>query len=253
MHEKLSKMSTSERVNLAEEKSRRIASELRWLIDLHENNALVVYSPLLAHQIPKSFAAKAFKVVQHSMLYLEIVRLCALWDKPDLAKFSIPTLVNLADDAEFQRAVYDRMELHFTNVGGTWADENTAMQVKSEGSPRLDTEQFGQRQAGKTVQRLKEAIAAARVTSNSEKLRAVRNLRDKSLAHLLEQTREEIQRTVMPVKYGDERDLINETIKIVDGLMLGILGVDYGWENSRRIASNNARALWEGCKIEVLR
>ena len=116
------------------------------------------------------------------------------------------------------------MELHFTNVGGTWADENTAMQVKSEGSPRLDTEQFGQRQAGKTVQRLKEAIAAARVTSNSEKLRAVRNLRDKSLAHLLEQTREEIQRTVMPVKYGDERDLINETIKIVDGLMLGILG-----------------------------
>ena len=29
MHEKLSKMSTPERVNLAEEKSRRIASELR--------------------------------------------------------------------------------------------------------------------------------------------------------------------------------------------------------------------------------
>ena len=84
------------------------------------------------------------------MLYLEIVRLCALWDKPDLANFSIPTLVNLADDAELQRAVYDRMELHFANVGGTWADENTAMQVKSEGSPRLGTEQFGQRQVGKT-------------------------------------------------------------------------------------------------------
>ena len=113
MDKHLSKMSTSERIRLAEEKMQRIASELRWLISLHENNALVVYSPLLADQIPKSFAARAFGVVQDSMLYLEIVRLCALWDKPELENFSIPTVVKLADDEDLQRVVYNRLELQF--------------------------------------------------------------------------------------------------------------------------------------------
>lgn len=253
MQENFSRMSTSERFSLAEEKTRRIANELRWLVDLHENNALVVYSPLLAHQIPKSFAAKAFKVVQDSMVYLEIIRLCALWDNPDPVNFSIPTVVDLADNADFQKTVYERMMSQFTNDGSAPADENTTMQVKNDGVPCLDTEQFAQRQANKAVQRLKASIAAARVTSDSEKLRAVRNLRTKYLAHLLERTREEKRRSVVPVKYGDERDLFDETIKIVDGLTLGIMGVDRGWDNSRRMASENARALWEGCKIEVLR
>ena len=231
MRNQLSDMSTDERVRLADEKMQRIADELRWLIDLHENNALVVYSPLLADQIPKSFAAKAFGVMQDSMLYLEIVRLCALWDKPEMANFSIPTVVELVDDDDLQRVLLNRMELQFRDFA----------------------EQIGQREAEKTVQRLREAIAAARSRSKSEKLRSVINLRNKHLAHLLEQTREERKRAVAPSKHGDERDLLEETIKIVDGLMLGIKGVDCGWQNSRRIASKNARALWAGCKFDVLR
>ena len=230
MRKQLSVMSTDDRVRLADEKMQRIADELRWLIDLHENNALVVYSPLLASQIPKSFAARAFGVVQGSMLYLEIVRLCALWDKPDMANFSIPTVVELADDDDFQRVLLNRMEPQFRDF----------------------PEQIGQREAENTVQRLREAIAAARYMEKSEKLRSAKNLRNKHLTHLLKQTREERKRAVAPSKHGDEKDLLEETIKIVDGLMLGIKGVDCGWQNSRRIASKNAQALWAGCKIEVL-
>ena len=51
-----------------------------YLLDIHENNAIVLYSDTLSKQIPKSIAANAFNVVREAMHQIEIIRVCALWD-----------------------------------------------------------------------------------------------------------------------------------------------------------------------------
>src|SRR3954467_6281814 len=81
-----------ERIALAKAKMPKVLDYFLYVLELHANNSFVVYSPLLADQIPYSFAAHAFTVFQRSMYQIEIVRLCAIWDSVDLDKENIPTV-----------------------------------------------------------------------------------------------------------------------------------------------------------------
>ena len=55
------------------------------------------------------------------------------------------------------------------------------------------------------------------------------------------------------MKLGYEKDLLEETIQIVDDLHFSINGAGFSWQKSRHIARKNAAALWEGCTFNVLR
>jgi hypothetical protein len=79
---------------------KKLIDHFLYVVELHANNSFVVFSPALASQIPRSYAANAFNVFQRSMYQIEIVRLCALWDGVDLDKENIPTVVKLIDDDE---------------------------------------------------------------------------------------------------------------------------------------------------------
>jgi len=65
---------------------------------MHESNTLVIYSPKMSAQIPRSFAAHAFNQFQRSMHLFEIIRLCGLWDPSGTDRESIPTMVELFDE-----------------------------------------------------------------------------------------------------------------------------------------------------------
>jgi|KBSSwiStaDraftv2_1062776.scaffolds.fasta_scaffold1173071_1 hypothetical protein len=79
-------LSDFERIALAKKKMDKVLAHAIDLAALHENNAIVVFSPILAEQIPRSYAAHAFNVFQHVMHDFELVRLCALWDSPRSAQ-----------------------------------------------------------------------------------------------------------------------------------------------------------------------
>src|SRR5262245_43392344 len=89
------KMSVSERIRLAKEKTKRVVDHLHYLLELHENNAIVLYTSTLSQQIPESFAANAFNVFQQGMHQFEIVRLCVLWDSAVIEKDNITTIIEL--------------------------------------------------------------------------------------------------------------------------------------------------------------
>ena len=76
----------SERITLAKAKMKKVIDHFLYVVELHANNSFVVFSPVLAAQIPNSYAANAFNVFQRSMHQIEIVRLCAIWDGVDLDK-----------------------------------------------------------------------------------------------------------------------------------------------------------------------
>ena len=73
-------MPTAERIQAAKEKTECVVDHLLYLLALHENNAIIVYSNTLASQIKYEHAANAFNVFQGGLHQCEIVRLCALWD-----------------------------------------------------------------------------------------------------------------------------------------------------------------------------
>jgi AbiU2 len=108
------------RIDLARAKMTSVLDHFLYLLELHANNAHVVYSPLLSSQISQSFAANAFNVLQRSMHQFEIVRLCALWDPADINKQNIPTVIELIDDDSIIDTLADETRSH-------WANESTAL------------------------------------------------------------------------------------------------------------------------------
>lgn len=71
---------TQMRIDEAKRLTARVVDHLQYLLDIHENNAVVLYSDTLSKQIPKSYAANAFNIFREAMHQIELVRICALWD-----------------------------------------------------------------------------------------------------------------------------------------------------------------------------
>jgi hypothetical protein len=106
-------MPTLQRVEIAKEKTRRAVDHVHYLLELHENNAIVLYTDALANQIPTSFAANAFNVFRQGLHQIEIVRLCALWDGPDLDKENVPTVIELIEIHDVIEALAEATAAHW--------------------------------------------------------------------------------------------------------------------------------------------
>jgi hypothetical protein len=72
----------SQRIPVAMKKMDRVLDHAISLAALHENNAIVVFSSILAEQIPRSYAANAFNVFQYAMRDFELVRLMCPLGQP---------------------------------------------------------------------------------------------------------------------------------------------------------------------------
>jgi hypothetical protein len=219
-----------ERIRLAKAKIGKLLDYFLYVLELHANNSFVVFSPLLASQIPRSHAAHAFNVFQRSMHQIEIVRLCALWDGVDVDKENIPTVVKLIDDDEIIELLADETRSHW--VGGAGArllnpSDDPAVAAIEQQALKAANLQFADEQASKARTELRQVIAETRAVLGSARLASIMNIRDKHLAHSLEITRREKGGPVQPMKYGDETALLNASIPIVERL--------YCWVNGTRL------------------
>jgi hypothetical protein len=249
------KMLVAERVRIAKEKTRRVVDHLHYLLELHENNAFVLYTDTLSKQIPTSFAANAFNVFQQGMHQFEIVRLCALWDRAEPEKENIPTIIELIDHSDVIEALAQETASHWQGTGGEVLNPSpdpTQRALEAQALRQID-KQFGQQEAQKARDELRKAIADSRAIIASPKHASIMNLRDKHLAHSLSETRREKKGPLAPMKYGDERDMLNATLPIVEALYCWVNGTSLSFQDSRDIDRNNAKALWEACTFTITR
>jgi hypothetical protein len=202
---------TAERIELAKAKMTKVLDHFLYVVELHANNAFVVYSPTLVSQIPRSFAANAFNVFQRSMHQIEIVRMCALWDTADPDKENIPTVVELIDSEQIIDALAAQTRSHWTDNGGHLLNPSDDLETAAleQEAVRASNNQFGNDQALKAKTELMQAIEGSRSILSSQRLASVMNLRDKHLAHSLTTTRREKRAAVPPMKLGDETELLN--------------------------------------------
>ena len=255
--DKFKMMSVPERVQIAKEKTRRVVDHLHYLLELHENNAIVLYTRTLSQQIPTSFAANAFNVFQQGMHQFEIVRLCALWDSVKRDKENIPTIIELIDHPDVIDALAQETASH--HIGGEVLNPSSDPELRAleEQAFQRANEQFGQEQARKARGDLRKAIDDSRAIIASTRLASIMNVRDKHLAHSLSQTWNEKERNenkVEPLplmRYGDERDMLDATIPIVETLYCWVNGTSLSFEDSRDIDRKNAKALWEACTFTI--
>ena len=78
------------------------------------------------------------------------------------------------------------------------------------------------------------------------------NLRDKHFAHSLSETRREKKVGPQPpMKYGDERKMLEATLPIVEVLYCWVNGTSLSFQTSREIDRRNAKALWEACTFTI--
>jgi hypothetical protein len=248
------KMTVAERAIAADEKTRRVVDHLLYLLGLHENNAIVLYSPTLSQQIPTSFAANAFNVFQQGLHQFEIVRLCALWDRAGPEKENIPTIIELIDHPDVIESLAQETASHWQGIGGRVLNPSSDPELRAFEAEALqrNNEQFGQEQAQKARDELRKAIAGTRAIVASQKHASIMNLRDKHLAHSLSGTRREKKvGPLPPVKYGDERDMFDATLPIVETLYCWVNGCSFSFAQSREIDRKNARALWEACTFNI--
>jgi hypothetical protein len=229
---KIAKMTLPERIEAAKAKTEKVVDHLSYLIKLHENNALVLYSPLLSSQIPTSHAANAFFNFRAGLHQIELVRLCSLWDSVDLKKENVPTIIELIDQS-------DVVEALAKEAASPW--ENLEREDK----------EYGEQRTQKARTSLPEAIKDARAIMGSSHLQSIMNLRDKHLAHSLTETWREKAGPIAPMKYGDERVILEATLPIVEALHCWVNDGSFSFNDSREIDRKNAKALWEGCKFTI--
>ena len=217
-------LSPAERIVRAKAKMKRVVEHFLYLVQLHENNVCIVYSPGLSSQIPKSFAANAFNVFQRGCHEVEIMRLCALWDSPGEDKENILTVVDHIDSPCVLDMLSEDMRQFWRNSDLGCRDE------------------------------LGKAINSAKEIRDSSKLGGIMNLRHKHLAHSLAQTRGEKRGTVFqPIEPGDETKLLEDSIPIVEALFTWVNGVSLSIAECREFRRKNAHALWTGCTFTNLR
>lgn len=218
---------TQTRIAEAKRLTTCVVDHLQYLLDIHENNSIVLYSDTLSKQIPKSIAANALNVVREAMHQIEIVRVCALWDSAlTIERELIQTVIELIDDPKVLDALAEQARV---------------------GHPPPVAEQRAQ----KALSSLNDAIKKAREIRNSQGLKSIRKLRDKHVAHYLTEKIEEKSNHVPSMKHGDEVPVIDASILIVEALNSYVNDVGMSFKAAREIDRKCARALWDACTFKI--
>ncbi|MGB8632097.1 MAG: hypothetical protein WCD69_22415, partial [Xanthobacteraceae bacterium] len=195
----------AKRIEFAKDKMERVLDHFLYVLELHANNDFVVYTDALSQQIPESFAANAFNVFQRGMYQIEIVRLCALWDRAEDHRENVTTVIELIDHEEVIDALAEETRRH-------WADQPTQLLNPATDPDLAEIERaevreidgrYGEEQAAKARSKLNKSIRVVRTVRSSLRLESIMNARDKNLAHSLTKTRREIHGPIKPMKNSD--------------------------------------------------
>ena len=221
-------LSPKERYELAGAKTDKLVTEILRQMRTTANNDIVVRSPVIAQQIPISYAANAYNHFRVAQLHYELIQVSKLWEPVDLDGFGLQTISALADD----NAVFEI-------VSSTHLDHYPKDYAHASAWAKLSTIRLSQ---GKRL---------ASKVSSSQSLTRVRNFRDK-VAHLLEQSRIEKKGSVIESPLQRDAQVLLRAARItVDRFHLALNGASFDWKESELMCRRHAQALWHGMSITV--
>lgn len=199
--------------------------QARELIAISEANRFIIYSPMLASQIPTSYAANAFNIFQWSSLNYEMLRICALWDRGAFDRESIPAIADLVDDPQVELAA----ALTLCRNEHTAAPNQYVLN---------------------RINRLRKAVTVTRRLEASGFRKALRSFRDERLAHSL--TPGAAKSAANPsLKYGYERKLLRASIAVINAFNGSLRDSQFMFDMAYEQSKRNAEALWGACRFNI--
>lgn len=244
---------TTRRITEAKRLAERLVGHAHYLLDICENNAIILYSDKLSKQIPRSYAANSFIAFREALHQIEIVRLSALWDPADIDNEAIPSVIELIDQEDVISALADAARAQYTYVPGPPDENEPAEERESFASMMKElNEKRGEEHAQNAIAGLRKAIADGQAMHKSEKLKSIRNLRNKHVAHYVTQTRaEKGGEIIAPMKVGDERPVLEISLNVIELLYCWVNGTSISFDASRKFDRQCAEELWNGCTFTL--
>ena len=190
------------------------------------------------------------------MHLFEIIRLCALWDRPADDRESIPTIVALFDDPGLiGRLVSEAHARHATEAppDGFHDGDNPHDIAAKKAWWKQDRGAFAAQIEETIRDKLSFSVSKAAEIQKSSELKSLMDFRHRFIAHNLDLPEPDIngEANVDRPQYGYETRLLEDTVSIADALHHGLNQPSFDWEGSRKIASRNAHALWDGCTFQI--
>lgn len=246
-------MSDDERIETAKECIRILTDRVIQVISIAANNEIVSYSDSVSSTIPESYAAHAFRTVQDSLYFFGLIRLMSLWDNAATNAISIPTAVCLLDKTSIFKNIEDDYRNWYANK------ERHHLSPNADAAVQMEIERFLQdlqnEEAKKmsihTRLKLTNAMDMAKLTYNDSSTKVIKNLRD-HLAHSLTKTRAELKTPVEQAKYGQEKELLQKSISIIQDLYVTVNGTSFDIAGEVfDQETKNARDFWESCDFNL--
>lgn len=250
-------LSTQERIDLAKDRISKVSQHVLDCIAIHETNRIVLYTDKLSSQVSKTYASHAFIVMRESLFRFELIRLCAIWHSDNTHDpESIGTLVHLLDD-------HDVILQLARTCCGDWASDlpvllNSDLDVALRNQVHEQIVQsqnvFGRQQGIKAARTLRHSINKCKEILASPELDAMKHMRDKHFAHSMNRTRREAKPDpISPMKYGQENELLEKTVSIVEDLHWTTTGGSFDFHGSQKMRLKHAEELWNNCVFTVRR
>jgi hypothetical protein len=243
----------SKRITEAKRLTERLVDHAHYLLDICENNAIILYSDRLSKQIPRSYAANAFNVFREALHQIETVRLSALWDQAHIDNEAVLSVIELIDHQDVVDALAQAARDQYARAPEP-LDKDAAAEEKASIAQMIKqvNEQRGEEHARNAVAGLRKAISDGRAMHKSEKLKSIRNLRNKHVAHYLTKTRAERDGEIIaPMKVGDEKPVLETTLGVIELLYCWVNGVGISFDASRKTDKKCAEELWNGCTFTI--
>lgn len=226
---KIDLMPPEKRLELAQDKTRRLLDFAISNMVSYANSQHLVYSDTISKQIPKSYAANAFKALQHDLMQFQVIKVCRVWENLDLDGYNFKTIEYLIDDLAVKRLIYELHIQNYISFSSSVANNNASTVLTF---------------LGRFQRSIKHVL-------ESSELANVQNFRHK-LAHNIEQTSSEKQLVVPNPKVQNLIWLAKKTVINIERLNRILRSSNFDWRSSGNISRKYANALWLGVNVKVL-
>ena len=240
-------------IQTIEKKLEVIEDALLFITNLHANNEIVLFSPLISTQVGNSHAAHAFNVVQRALFELEVTRLLAVWDVPRVGevnstKNSFPAIAKLLEAQHVKNGLV--CNVRQAHAAGPVINVNLSPNALN--VVKLNWASDAALMASKKID---EVIQRIGVIATSNDMLKLRNFRDKHIAHLLEQTnREQKSGTAIAMpKFAAQNDLLIASLALHADILTIVKLQWMDWSVWTDTCNRNASYLWNSCTIKPVR
>ena len=244
-------MTPEDRIDRARGCIKELTYRVQIVLELHAANEILQYTDTLSGQIPPSYAAVAHDIFRDAMFHQEIIRLLALWDKPETNAISVPLAAALINDAAvidlICKDIFSAHEGRGVRVLNP--SEDPDIQKAIEEAIRDSQQQFAKRQSEKAASALAASIQAVEDLKVGALAEGLKNLRDR-VAHSVTNTRQELAGKTTRAKYGQEKEVLLKTVSVIEDLYCWVNGTSFDIRGDcLELARKHAKEFWTNLRF----